>query len=589
MPSDDCETYSIEVGETRSPPFKSIDRIVWTDIPKFAVLTGLNGSGKSQLLRLLALKLTEGDYPDRKRLDRIPLKITGLAIGPDEIAYLPNADMGFRVREVDFRDADNPEKFLQGLSGIDRAVYDALVKKKHHMSVRDFVSKSHSFTDDSLFMSEYNDVAAGLGQVFLNYQMKKAEKLLQRCTEPEISEKLGVPPWEFINDALKAAEFSYRVQPPGDVLRQNYVLRVRSEAHAAVIDLNDLSSGEKIILRALLWLYNLERNKIFPKLLLLDEPDAHLHPTMTRQFIDLIKGVFVDQHGVRVILTTHSPSTVALAPEESIFVMTREQPRITRPESKAEAIGMLTSGLVIVSPGTRFVLVEDEEDAAFYGAVRDVLADQGPSKDAKAIRPVPSLVFMPAARGKGAEKTGGGRHTVTQWVEKFDAQPLSEMFRGIIDLDQGNTPSSRVLVIGRHSIENYRLDPVIIFGLLVEEGSAPSLPGGKSISSGDEHLIRELPSVAIQAMVDYVAKEISPSIGAMSDPEKKKRLVTFSNGVEVKYPAWMITRRGHDLFQTYRNAFGQHVVTPKRLDKAFRRIRMIPLELAEIMACIQDN
>lgn len=97
----------------------------------------------------------------------------------------------------------------------------------------------------------------------------------------------------------------------------------------------------------------------------MDEPDAHLHPSMTRQFIDILKGVLVDHYKVRVILTTHSPSNVALAPETSLFVMAREQPRIRRATSKAEAIGLLTSGLVIVSPGTRFVLVEDEDDVRF--------------------------------------------------------------------------------------------------------------------------------------------------------------------------------------------------------------------------------
>jgi AAA domain, putative AbiEii toxin, Type IV TA system len=283
--------------------------------------------------------------------------------------------------------------------------------------------------NDFLFVLEYSDDSAGLAHVFYGYQVRRAEQLLAGRTEADIVNDLGSPPWKFVNEALIAAEFNYQILPPDNKLLKDYVLRVASSGSQVPIDLNDLSSGEKIILRTVLWLYNTRENNIFPKLFLLDEPDAYLHPSMTRQFIDVLDEVLVDQYHVRVIMTTHSPSTVAFAPEESLFVKSREQPRIRRPASKAEAIGMLTSGLVIVSPGTRFVLVEDEDDAKFYNAVRDILSDQGPSKDKKALKPAPSLVFMPASTGKAHAKTAGGKNVVMQWVEKFDASPLIEMFR----------------------------------------------------------------------------------------------------------------------------------------------------------------
>ena len=42
---------------------------------------------------------------------------------------------------------------------------------------------------------------------------------------------------------------------------------------------------------------------------------------MTRHLLNVIKDVLVERYNVRTILTTHSPSTVALAPADSIFVM----------------------------------------------------------------------------------------------------------------------------------------------------------------------------------------------------------------------------------------------------------------------------
>jgi hypothetical protein len=389
-----------------------------------------------------------------------------------------------------------------------------------------------------------------------------------------------------VNDALASAEFGYRIVPPENKLLKDYHVMVAAVGSNAPLELNDLSSGERTILRTVLWFYNSKHNNIFPKLFLLDEPDAHLHPSMTRQFIDVLKNVLVDQYNVRVILTTHSPSTVALAPEESLFVMSREQPRIRRPASKADAIGLLTSGLVIVSPGTRFVLVEDEDDLKFYSAVRDILSDQGPSKDPRALQPAPSLVFMPASTGKGIGKTGGGKNVVVQWVEKFDAAPLNEMFRGVIDLDGGNHGGPRIHVLGRYSIENYQLDPTVVFGVLIEEKKAPSIPN-VTVTPGDEHRLRTLPASALQGVVNYVAQQVEPVLGALTIGDKALVKVTFTNGLELDYPAWMLARRGHDLLPIYQQVFGQATIVPPKLERSFRRVRLVPIELAEIMSQLQ--
>jgi hypothetical protein len=80
---------------------------------------------------------------------------------------------------------------------------------------------------------------------------------------------------------------------------------------------------------------------------------------------------------------------------------------------------------------------------------------------------------MVLARGEGSGKTGGGKSVVTQWVEKFDAAPLKDMFRGIIDLDSGNSGGPRIGVLGRYTIENYQLDPIVVFGVLLDERKAP--------------------------------------------------------------------------------------------------------------------
>src|SRR5207253_8255717 len=116
----------------------------------------------------------------------------------------------------------------------------------------------------------------------------------------------------------------------------------------------------------------------------------------------------------------------------------RSEPRIATSAARAATVALLTEGLVIVSPGMRFVLVEDADDVEFYTMVRDVLTDHRPTRDPGAMKPVPAVTFLPASLGAGKVKIAGGKSVVTQWLEKLDAPPLGELFRGIIDRDSGN-------------------------------------------------------------------------------------------------------------------------------------------------------
>jgi hypothetical protein len=177
---------------------------------------------------------------------------------------------------------------------------------------------------------------------------------------------------------------------------------------------------------------------------------------------------------------------------------------------------------------------------------------------------------------------------VTGWVEKFNSAPLNEMFYGIIDLDEGNASAPRIDVIGRYSIQNYQLDPMVIFGLLIDERKAPAIPDVVT-TPGDEHHLRTLPDSVLQRVVDYVAEKVEPALGALTVHEIERAAVTFTSGARLEYPRWMLAKRGHDLLPIYQRIFGHSIVTPPKLEKSFRRVRLVPIELAEIMAGLQKT
>ena len=185
---------------------------------------------------------------------------------------------------------------------------NALLKGKHAHSLTPDDLKE-IFPDDFEFMLDDVDVTAGLTYVFVAYRLKTLESL-ERGT-PGLTkggQSLGPAPWDVVNQSLAVAGFPYEVMSPTEFsILDNYELKLRDLQSGVQIGALDLSSGEKVLLQLVLWLYSSGKEGVFPKLLLLDEPDAHLHPSMTTQFLDIISEVLVNKLGIRVIMTTHSP------------------------------------------------------------------------------------------------------------------------------------------------------------------------------------------------------------------------------------------------------------------------------------------
>lgn len=143
-------------------------------------------------------------------------------------------------------------------------------------------------------------------------------------------------------------------------------------------------------------------------------------------------------------------------------------------------------------------------------------------------------------------------------------------------------------MLGRYSIENYLLDPFVVFGVLLDQGIAPTI-SGITISQGDEHRLRALNQAELQAIVTAIAAKVEPTIPALTEAERLPQIISFINGRSVQYPNWMIDRRGHDLLPLYQAVFGgPAVISPPRLYRSLRRVRLIPVELAEILDKLQE-
>lgn len=153
---------------------------------------------------------------------------------------------------------------------------------------------------------------------------------------------------------------------------------------------DSLSSGEKLLLTIYLWEFSYEQsnqknnteksavisanqNKLMKDqfVLLLDEPDAHLHTNKLKYIFDFIENTLVREMKMQVILTTHNPATLTLVENKNLFVMFeckingKSVKKIVKAsESPLHPSEMLSTGLIINNQ--HLVLVESDLHKCFF-------------------------------------------------------------------------------------------------------------------------------------------------------------------------------------------------------------------------------
>ena len=292
-------------------------------------------------------------------------------------------------------------------------------------------------------------------------------------SDAQFQERFGPPPWDLLNDILTLVGLEYRFEVPPDADELIYEATLIHDSNGQSIRTMDLSSGERTLLAIAMSLYSgsaLGQSVQLPKVLLLDEADASLHPAMVKSLLTVASDIFVARHGVKVILTTHSPTTVALAPEESLYVMSRDKtPRIRKADGD-EAVAALAIGLSTLSvrhQNRRQVFVESEYDEQYYQEMFRLLRSN--------LHPEISLEFIASGKG-GKGDCSAVEHLVTNLRDRGN-----DSVWGIVDRDIRTDATRGIVFLStRYSIENLILDPLILASFMLREqlltAQAVSLP-----------------------------------------------------------------------------------------------------------------
>ncbi|GFM49633.1 hypothetical protein PSCICE_09000 [Pseudomonas cichorii] len=342
-------------------------------------------------------------------------------------------------------------------------------------------SRTDFFRNTNLLWGDVDPFQQAFGQAFVTYRALIHENdRLEKYPPPEAPhikplssedfvKEYGSPPWDFVNQILEESSLNFRVDSPPLHDIGTYEPKLRKVTSDVEMRFQDLSSGEKVLLSFALCLYNsreVRQTKSFPRLLLLDEVDAPLHPSMAASLLSTIQNVLVKDKNVSVIMTTHSPSTVALAPENAIYAMDPSGPRLLK-TSKGEALSLLTTGVPTLSisfSGRRQIFVESRTDASIYDSLYQ--------KYKPKLKSERSLAFVEVGKKNeaGLEQSGGCEQ-VTRLVTTLSDNGNRSVL-GLVDWDGKQIPSPRVHVLSpeiRDGIESLLFDPAIIVALVARE------------------------------------------------------------------------------------------------------------------------
>ena len=172
--------------------------------------------------------------------------------------------------------------------------------------------------------------------------------------------------FEFSDPQEDAISFS-------DCRNYSFQTQLSNRATGESYSIKNLSSGEKILMTLYLTLFNQAMGRRQPKLMLLDEVDALLHPSMISTLIAALRNHFAGR-GIRVIMATHSVTTVALLDEGEIFRVDRNAglhtiSLVTQADAVvelSEGIAAVETGLKIATGGTAPITILTEGNNALH-------------------------------------------------------------------------------------------------------------------------------------------------------------------------------------------------------------------------------
>jgi hypothetical protein len=633
--------------------FKSLSTFDSDDLPDFTVITGKNGSGKTQFLELIYNKYSNSlsgagvnITPGIVNVYRSGLTIRQLNPSkgidrkiPELIAYLRREFEGLKFSEktlieILIENNISVEEFIEmsfhrfsnavgskvniedlfknlrienpsgGIANNDsspdmkkEAVNFIIRQNRELFNVISFIVKKkgknvNEINGDDFYSIElpekYLDsadlFATNLAVIFIAYARRRNRNALDFFYKKESGDindsisdleflKEYPCPWEKINEVLQERGMNYKFDGFDKMTKPEFndnELLLRNRFTKDLVQIQDLSSGEKIIIGLVIRLFTISYydgiRMSFPQLLLLDEEDAYLHPEMTNLLMDVLYKTFVKKLGIKILMTTHSPSTIALAPDDSIYEMKNAPSCSLKKITKDQALSILTGNIPTLSidyKNHKQVFVESTTDVLYFQRLFEKISQN---------ENVNHKLYFISHQKKGK----GNCDWVKKIVDDLRTNGVNKIY-GIVDWDNKNNPSDHILVHGHnkyYSIENFLIDGLYLAILFLEMNTTKIRNELNFPETYMEYGIIEESNERLQQIWDWMINEIENEFPALKT--KVTNEIRYYNNKKVIVPEWLFKIKGHELVTKLRKVF-------PALDK-FKNEGELQDELSLIMA-----
>ncbi len=519
------------------------------NLKPFTVLMGENSSGKTTILQAIALSLRilhstdliTWDKDNKKVLFRgkgIPYsQLPGLYVdNPYDLFYAKIARGGRAAGATTIKieiDDDVGNKYRLGIT----TQFGAFVAK-NNSSQNDFKSKPILHSYAPLFISGYVGIPPNEERLFpvaLEDRLNKglASEVIRNILV-ELNEK-DVDAFQRLSEKIKK-NFNIKLDhvisdPLSDIyVHANYAEQINNKNLS--FDLSSAGSGFLQVLQILAPIY-LYSKKV--KVVLLDEPDAHLHPNLQRATARILKEVAEDEK-LQLIISTHSTHIIREVEPESVIPVNSEKKNLNSLSSSSEI-------------EDEIILVLDNYTAAKAGISGKVLFIEDKSKTGiEAIdRAVGTRLFdgpntIPVLSAQGKDDKIPFR--VKEPLEKLtgtsieiyflrDSDGLSSEYLSPI-MDHARDSSVNLFMLPVHEIENLLICTELIQELLQEH----------QIILNSE----EIEVLLIQAMRDTVQQSIHNLLATLRDGIQKTNylLGNYISSNEAESLAQKLQKEYHD-------------------------------------------
>lgn len=382
--------------------FKAIDKAT-LELSNFTVLVGENGSGKSSVLQALHWVFQSGR---NRSVTASPNVANGSTLSENEATYMPSPEYRNSGNGAEYGNFQNSPKLDLSVVALnangDEINANLWIKSARNEGISVHIPSGNSLTavirDQKREFSSYIPGLAGIPLI----EEKRSKLIVQRLAAAGDANTV----LRNILDLLRKKSVGGQ---NGLEIVESYVSRVMSELSISVefdedkhtrifakFQTKEMKDADARRFKPLelAGIGFLQVIQIFsylvyfrPAILLVDEPDSHLHPTAQEKLVTVLAEA-ARRFGTQVILTTHSPSVVrALPADTKVIWMKRGEVQVNGDNTARNLMGW---GLL----DKRVILMTEDSGSAM---LRSILSQWPDLERMTAVWPFHGTGKMPAA------------------------------------------------------------------------------------------------------------------------------------------------------------------------------------------------